>query len=139
MATRTDAYIQATQDLIFKNTTFAGIGDVTGIEGSATPGSLFVALFTDTVEVAYTGYARQPIARSGAGFSRTGNVTTNAADITFVVCPVGCPVQSATHACIYTDVSAGTKLHDMTLVSPIPIQAAVQPIVEAGAITITGS
>ena len=139
MATRTDAYIQAVQDLIFKNTTFAGIGDVTGIEGSATAGNLYVALFTDTVEVAYDGYARQPIARSAAGFSRTGNVTTNAADITFVVCPVGCSVQSATHACLYTDVSAGTKLHDMTLASPIPIQAAVQPIVEAGAITITGS
>jgi hypothetical protein len=139
MSTRSDAYIQATLDLIYKNLAFTGVGDAGGLLPSVAPGNLFVALFTDTVEVAYTGYARQPIVRSASGFSRTGNVVTNVSELLWVLCPVGCAVQSATRVCIYTDVSAGTLLHTVTLASPIPIQAAVRPVVEAGAITITGS
>jgi hypothetical protein len=139
MTTRSNAYIQAELDLIYKNTDFAGIGDASGVRGSATAGNLYVALFTDTVEIAYTGYARQAIPRSASGWSRIANVVTNVSDLLFTLCPVGTTVQSATKVRIYTDASAGTLLHEVTLVSPIAIQAAQRPVVEAGSITITGS
>lgn len=138
MSTATDAYNQASLDLIYKNTPFEGIGDVSGITGSATAGSLYVALLTDTVEVAYTGYARVAVAR-GAGFSRTGNVMSNSADLNFVTVPTGTTPQTATKAAIYTDVSAGIKMHEVDLVDEVPIQSGVQPVVAAGALTITRS
>jgi len=139
MTTRSNAYIQAELDLVYRNVAFAGVGDVNGLPASAAAGNLFVALFTDTVEVAYTGYARQPIARSAVGFGRTANVVTNNLELLWTLCPVGTSVQSATKVRIYTDVAAGTLLHEVTLASPIPIQAAVRPVIEAAAITITGS
>lgn len=37
MTTRTDAYIQASLDLIYRNTNFAGVGDATGVRGSVSP------------------------------------------------------------------------------------------------------
>jgi hypothetical protein len=139
MTTRSDAYIQAELDLVYKNIAFTGIGDANGLPASATAGSLHVALFTAIGEVAYTGYARKAIARSGSGWSRTNNVVSNVSDLLFTLCPVGTTVQSATKVRIYTDASTGTLLHEVTLVSPIPIQAAQRPVIEAGAITITGS
>ena len=139
MSTRTDAYIQATLDLIYRNVDFAGLGDAGGVRGSVAAGNLYVALFTDTVEVAYTGYARIAVARSAAGWSRTDNVVTNASDLNFTLCPVGTTVQTATRAAIYTDVSAGTQLHIADLPTDIPIQAGIRPVIEAAEITITGS
>lgn len=139
MATRSDAYIQATLDLIYKNIDFAGVGDAGGVRGSVAPGYLYVALFTDTVEVAYAGYARQAVVRSAAGWSRTSNVVSNAADVIFPLCPVGTSIQSGTKVCLYTAATGGILLHTYTLVSPVPVQATVRPVIEAGAITITGS
>lgn len=139
MSTRTNAYIQATMDLIFRNTTFSGVGDVTGLPGSATAGSFFVALFTASAEVAYTGYARMAVARSAAGWARTGNIVSNAADLNFTTCPTGTTPQTATRAAIYTAASGGTQLHIADLETEVPIQAGVQPVVAAGALTITGS
>lgn len=64
-------------NLLFKNTTWANIGDATGLVGSSTAGSLYVALHTadpsagnqNTSEATYTSYARVAVARSGAGWS----------------------------------------------------------------------
>lgn len=68
--------------LIFNNTNIANIGDATGLQGSATAGSLYLSLHTadpgeagdqTTNEIAYTGYARAAVARSSAGFTVSGN------------------------------------------------------------------
>jgi len=139
MSTRTDAYIQATLDLIYRNTTFAGIGDVTGLVGSTTEGSLYIALLTASDEVAYIGYARVAVARSAAGWSRTGNVTSNVSDLNFTIVPAGATPQTATRAAIYTVASGGTQLHVADLETEVPVQAGVQPVISAGALTITGS
>ena len=78
--------------LLFNNTTISDIGDATGLEGSATAGSLYVALHTAdpgeagsqvTSEATYTGYARVAVARSGAGWTVAANAVSNAAAITF--------------------------------------------------------
>lgn len=87
-----DAFEQALLDLIFLNTAIANIGDAAGLQNSAAAGSLFVALHTadpgeagnqSTSEIAYTGYARVAVARSGAGWSRSGNTITPVANIGF--------------------------------------------------------
>ena len=73
---------------MFNNTIFGDFGDATGIPATAAPGSMFVSLHTadpgeaaadqSVSECAYTGYARQGIARaSGAG---GWLITTNVAD-----------------------------------------------------------
>lgn len=93
--------------LIFNNTNFANVGDATGLRGSSTAGSLFIALHTadpgeagdqTTSEATYTGYARVAIARSGAGFTVSGTAPTqvaNAAAVTFGLDTVGS--QTITH------------------------------------------
>lgn len=79
-------------ELLFKNTNFANVGDVTGLRGSSTAGSLYVSLHTadpgeagdqTTSEVTYTSYARVAIARSGAGFTVTANSVSPASTVTF--------------------------------------------------------
>lgn len=81
--------------LLFNNTNIALIGDATGLRGSTVAGSLFLALHSadpgeagdqTTNEVAYTGYARMAVARSGAGFVVTGNSVSPAANVDFGQC-----------------------------------------------------
>jgi hypothetical protein len=69
--------------LIFNNTDIADIGDAGGLQNSATAGSLYIALHTadpgeagnaTTSESAYGSYARQAVARSGAGWTVSGNL-----------------------------------------------------------------
>lgn len=83
--------------LIYNNTAFALIGDASGLQPSATAGSLFVSLHTadpgeagaqNTSETAYTNYARIAVARSGAGWTVSTNTVTNAAAVTFAACGV---------------------------------------------------
>lgn len=78
--------------LLFNNTTWANVGDATGLPGSATAGSWFVSLHTadpgetgdqTTSEISYTGYARVAVARSGAGWTVTANSVSPAATISF--------------------------------------------------------
>lgn len=84
--------------LYFNNTNIALIGDATGLRGSSTAGSFYIALHTAdpgeagsqvTSEATYTGYARVAVARSGAGFTVTANAIANAAAVTFGACTAG--------------------------------------------------
>lgn len=78
--------------LLFNNTNIANIGDATGVRGSSTAGSLYLALHTadpgeagdqTTSEISYTGYSRKAVARSSAGFTVSGNSVVLAADNDF--------------------------------------------------------
>lgn len=78
--------------LVFNNTNFANVGDATGLRGSSTAGSFYISLHTadpgeagdqTTNEATYTSYARQAIARSGAGFTVTNDTVVPAADTSF--------------------------------------------------------
>src|SRR6478609_10149150 len=89
---KSNAWENALLLLLFNNTNVANVGDATGLRGSTTAGSLYISLHTadpgeagdqTTSEISYTGYARQAIARSGAGFTVTGNAVVPAADTTF--------------------------------------------------------
>lgn len=108
--------------LLFNNTDFAGIGDAGGLQNSASAGSLYVSLHTSdpgeagsqtTNETAYTDYARVGVARSGAGWTVSGNAVSNAAAVTFPAC--GVTGSTITHFGIGTDSSgAGTLLFSGT-------------------------
>jgi hypothetical protein len=130
------AYLQ----LLFTNANFANVGDATGLRGSTVPGQLFMSLHTadpdeagtqSTNEVAYTGYARVGVARSGVGFTVTGNAVALAADVTF---PPGTGGSgTATHWGIGTAASgAGVLLYKGTISPSIVCGNGVTPELTAG-------
>lgn len=114
----TNAFETALLALYFNNTDHANIGDAAGLQNSATAGSFYVSLHTadpgetgtqTTSETAYTGYARLAVARSGAGWTVSGNTVSNAAALTWGTCTAS-PGSDITHFGIGTDVSGGGNL-----------------------------
>lgn len=126
--------------LIFNNTNAADIGDATGLRGSSTAGSLYVALHTGdpgeagnatTNECAYTSYARVAVARSGSGWTVSGNAVTNAALIQFPQCTGGS--ETATHFSITVAASGTSKiLYKGSLSASLAISSGIQPQFGAG-------
>jgi len=77
---------------IFTNADIANIGDAAGLQNSVAAGSLYLVLHTadpgedgsaTTSEISYTGYARQPVARSSAGFTVSGASVTLTSNVDF--------------------------------------------------------
>jgi hypothetical protein len=126
--------------LIFNNTDAALIGDATGLRGSSTAGSLYVSLHTGdpgeagnqtTNECAYTSYARVAVARSGAGWTVSGNAVTNAALVQFPQCTGGS--ETASHFAIGTaSTSTGKILYKGALSASLAISSGIQPQFGAG-------
>lgn len=88
----TNAFETAILQHIFTNNDIAGIGDATGLRGSSTAGTLWISLHTSTPdetgtqttnECTYGSYARVSVARSGSGWTVTGNSVSPNAAITF--------------------------------------------------------
>lgn len=133
--------------LILQNVDFANIGDAGGLRGSATAGSLYIALHSadpgeagsqTTNEVSYTGYSRVAVARSVAGFTVTGDVGSNAAAVTFGQCSAGSV--TATHFSIGTASSgAGIILFKAALAASLAIASPIQPEFTAGQLTVTAA
>lgn len=132
-------------NLIFNNTDITLIGDAAGLQNSATAGSLYISLHTadpgeagdqTTSETAYTNYVRVAVARSGAGWTVTGNAVTNAATITFATC--GVTGATLTYFGVGTDSSgAGKLLYSGALTSPLAVSSGIQPQFAAGDLDIT--
>jgi hypothetical protein len=101
MASMTNGFETALATLLFNNTAITNIGDASGLVATSTAGSTQLALSTvaltdaDTLltatEVAYTGYARPTQARSGAGWTVSGDTVSNAALIVFGEMSAGGP------------------------------------------------
>ena len=131
--------------LIFNNVDIADIGDAGGLQNSATAGSLYVALHTAdpgeagtaaTNETSYTNYARQAVARSGAGWTVSGNSATNASQITFPQC--GVTGATITHVSITTAVSGSSKiLYSGALNSSLAVAENITPLFAANGLTVT--
>lgn len=137
MATRTDYFIQKSLDHVYLNAAITNIGDANGLPASATSGNLYAALLTASAEADYGAYARVAIPRTASGFSRTLNVMSNVAAITFAKATSGTNV--ITKLAIYDASTSGNKLHEETISAPITVTTNVQPIIEAGQLTITGA
>lgn len=122
--------------LLFTNTTWAGVGDATGIVGSAGAGSLFISLHTadpgeagdqTTNEISYTGYSRVAVARSGAGWTVSGNSVSPAATISFGQMTAGTG-GTVTHFAVGKSSSGTGEILVSGTVSPnIPVSAGVTP------------
>lgn len=121
---------------IFNNADITLIGDAAGLLGSTADGSLYVTLHTadpgeagdqSTNETAYTGYARQAIARDGTGFTVTGNSVSPQADTDFPECTAS-PGSDLTHFGIGTASSgAGKLLYSGALSQAIPMVVGTIP------------
>lgn len=131
--------------LIFNNVDIADIGDASGLQNSATAGSLYVALHTadpgeagnaTTSEAAYTSYARVAVTRDGAGWTVSGNSATNTALIQFPECTGGS--ETITHVSITTASSGTSKiLYSGALSASRSVSSGIQPQFAANALTVT--
>lgn len=133
--------------LLFTNTTWANIGDATGLVGSTVAGSYYVSLHTSdpgeagdqtTNETAYTNYARVAVARSGVGWTVTNDTVENAAAIVFPTC--GVTGATLTHFAIGRASSgAGEILVKGSLTSNLAVSNGVAPEFAAGDLTATAA
>lgn len=134
--------------ILFQNVNWANLGDATGVRGSTTAGSLYVALHTAdpgeggtqaTSEATYTSYARVAVARSGAGWTVSGTAPTqvaNAGVVTFPACTGG----SNTLTYFSVGVASGGATEIVVsgaLTAPITVTSGVTPSFAIGALAVT--
>lgn len=120
---------------IFTNNDIANVGDATGLRGSSSAGSLYLSLHTSdpgeagdqtTNETSYTSYARVAVARSGSGFTVSGNSVSPASTVSFPACTGS--TATITHFGIGTAASGAGVLLFKGAVSPnISVSTGVTP------------
>ena len=128
--------------LLFNNTDWANVGDAAGLQNSAAAGSFYVALHTadptdagnqTTSEASYTGYARVAVARTGGGWTVSGNQVSNTATVQFGECTAGSA--TATHFSVGTGASgAGSIIYSGALGASRSISAGITPLFNPGTI-----
>jgi hypothetical protein len=141
----TNAFETALLTLYFNNTDHANIGDAAGLQNSATAGSFYVSLHTGdpgeggdqtTSEATYTDYARVAVARSGVGWTVSGNNVSNAAAITFPVASAGS--NTITHFGIGSDSSgAGNLFFKGVLGASRVVSAGITPSFATGELDVS--
>lgn len=135
--------------LIFNNTTWANIGDATGIVGSTAAGSLYISLHTadpgetgdqTTSEIAYTSYVRVAVARTTGGFTVSGTTqVANAATVSFPAC-TGSSGTATYFAVGRASSGAGEIIVSGAITSPgsgLAISTGITPSFAAGALVAT--
>ena len=130
---KTDTFETDILELIFTNAALANVGDTAGLQPSSAPGNFYIALFTTnpgdgasiTDEATYTGYARKDVARSGAGWTVSGDNCSNVAAITFDQCTGGS--DTVTHFGIMTALTGGDMLYHADLTSSLAISNGITP------------
>lgn len=131
----TNAFETALLNLIFANANAANVGDATGLRGSTTAGSFYISLHTadpgeagtqTTSEATYTSYARVAVARSGAGWTVSGNNASNAAIINFPAATAG--TNTITHFGIGSDLSGtGNLFFKAALNTSLAVSTGITP------------
>lgn len=90
----------------------------------------------NTSESAYTGYARQAVARTTGGWTIASQTISNAAIITFPLCTGGS--ETLTHASVGTLLSgAGVMLWSGPLTASLAVSNGITPSFAIGALTFT--
>ena len=141
----TNAFETALLTLYFNNTDHANIGDAGGLRNSSTAASFYVSLHTgdpgetgtqETSEADYGSYARVAVARSGAGWTISGNNVSNAAAITFPAAASGS--NTITHFGIGSDSSgAGNLFFKGALGASRVISTGITPSFAIGELDVT--
>ncbi len=136
--------------LYFQNIAATGIGDAGGLLASAAPGSIYVSLHTadpgetgtqTTSEATYTGYARQAVVRSAAGWTVSGTAPTqvaNAGIVAFPACSAG--GDSLTHWALGDDLAGAGKVRYKGALTGSPVVVSTvntPPSAAIGAIVVT--
>lgn len=134
--------------LLFNNTNIANLGDATGVRGSSSAGSLYVALHTadpgeagnqSTSEATYTGYARVAVARTSGGWTVSGTAPTqaaNAAAVNFPACTGG--TNTVTYFSVGSASSGATEiLASGALTSSLAVSNGITPSFAIGQLTVT--
>jgi hypothetical protein len=140
---KSNALENAILELIFKATTFA---DIAENDTTSPATSLYVTLHTAdpgeagtqaTNETNYGSYDRVAVARSGSGWTVTGNTVTNAALVQFPQCTSG--TATITHVGVglgATAASATVLLYKGALSSSLSVSSGIQPQFAIGALQI---
>lgn len=132
-----DSFENDLLEAIFNGVAIPGIS-----ENHSVPADLEVALHSAspgesggqlTSEIAYTGYSRVTVARSGAGWTVTGSQVESAATVTFGECTAGSA--TATHWSVGV-VGSDVGLYHGALTSSLAISSGITPSFAAGALTI---
>ena len=128
--------------LVFNNSNIANMGDATGVRGSLTAGSFFIALFTTVctdaapgTETVYTNYTRTPLARTTGGFAISGTTPTKALNVATVSFPP-CGATGATIVAfaIMDALTGGNMLYFGTC--SLAVSTAITPNFPAGSLEI---
>lgn len=138
---KSNALETALLELVFKATTFDGIAE----NDTTSPNTnLYVSLHTAdpgeagtqaTNEAAYTSYARVAVARSGSGWTVSGNTVTNAALVQFPQCTGGS--ETITHVGVGLGSSSTTTLlYKGALSASLAVSSGIQPQFAIGALSI---
>lgn len=128
--------------LIFNATAIANIAD----NAASSPlTDLYVSLHTadpgesgdqTASEATYTSYSRVAVARSGSGWTVTGNAAENAALVQFPQCTGS--TNTLTHVGIGTAPSStGKLLYKGALAASLSVSSGIQPQFAAGALVVT--
>lgn len=127
--------------LVFNATAIANLADNAG---SAPLTSLYVSLHTadpgeagsqTANEATYVDYARVAVARSGSGWTVSGNQAQNAALVQFPQCAGG--TNAITHVGVGTAASGtGKLLYKGALSSSLSVSSGIQPQFAAGALSV---
>jgi hypothetical protein len=142
MASMVNVFETDLAELLFQNVTLPNVGDATGIAGGVV-GSTQLALAsvayadTDTLltanEIAYTTYTRPTQARSGAGWTVSGDTASNAALIVFGEMTAGGPDTAAHVGLGFVATGNVLSLHQ-DLVGDLVINNGVNPQFAIGAL-----
>lgn len=143
---KADTFENDYMKLVFNNVAIANIGDASGLQPSAAAGSLYFSLHTadpgetgnqTTSETAYTGYVRQGVVRSSAGFTVTNNSVALVSNLDFPQCTAS-PGAALTHFAIGTSSSGtGKILYSGTLTPNITMAVGVIPRITTAANLVT--
>ena len=134
--------------LIIENTNLANWGDSTGLRGSSTAGSVYIALHTsspgasggqNTNEAAYTSYARVAVSRASGSWTISGSSPTsisNAAAVNFPACTGGS--ETETYFSIGAASSGAGEIFVFgALTSSLAVSNGITPSFAIGALTAT--
>jgi len=133
MGQKTNYWSQAVLELLFNATTIANIAENASVSPIT---NIYVSLHTadpgvggnqTTSEAAYTGYARQAVARTTGGWSISGEQISPVSNINFPSATAGS--ETETYVGLGTALSgAGELLYRLPLTSAIVISGGVTPV-----------
>ena len=142
---KSNAWEEGLQKLTFNNTTFATVGDATGIVGSTADGNLYVSLHTAdpgeagtqaTSETTYTDYARVAVVRTSSGWTVSVGAVSNAAAVSFPAC--GATGATLTYFGVGTGSSgAGVLLYSGALTASLIVSSGITPAFAIGELDVT--